>query len=243
MDEIKKKVLLDLFAAPSTVLPIVGGVSAWMLSWAVAGSTWLSLGGLIGVLGGLGMLATRLIFGLEKITEDAFTYLNEQQRKEQEASLDALGQQLRSDQDPRTQSYLRNLRDLYGSFQADIKEGKIAGSARAVLGKVDKLFRAAVKHLEHSYHLWEAAGRMSGDAKKSLLDERDHVIQEVDATIEHLAKTIEQFHSFRVKENESELAKLRDELEATMRVAQRAEERVAALGEGKAYNVTEYNLE
>ncbi len=207
------------------------------------GSSWLSLGGLIGVLGGLGMLATRLIFGLEKITEDAFTSLNAQQREAQEASLDALGQQLRNDQDPRTQSYLRNLRELYGSFQADIEQGKIASSARAVLGKVDKLFRAAVKHLEHSYHLWETAGRMSGDAKKSLLDERDHVIQEVQATIEHLGKSIEQFHSFRVNENKSELAKLREELEATMQVAQRAEERVAALGKEKDYNSAEFNLE
>jgi hypothetical protein len=243
MDEVKKKVLLDLFASPSTVLPIAGGLSAWMLSWAVSGNLWLNFGGLVGVLGGLGMLATRLIFGLEKMTERAFTYLNEQQRQEQETALDALGEQLRKDKDPRTQTYLRNLRELYGSFQSDIEQGKMTGQARGVLGNVDKLFRAAVKHLEHSYHLWETAGRVSGNAKQALLDERDHVIQEVKATIEHLGRTIEQFHSFRVRESESELVKLREELEETMQVARRAEERVAALGEKKDYTNSEFELE
>jgi cob(I)alamin adenosyltransferase len=62
----------------------------------------------------------------------------------------------------------------------------------------------------------------------------------VKETVEHLSRTIEQFHSFRVKENESELAKLREELEETMQVARRAEERVAALDDERAYNEQDY---
>ena len=72
MDKVKKKVLLDLFGSPGAVLPIVAGMSAWVLSWAIDGNTLLNLGGLVGVLGGAGFLATRLIFGLERITENAF---------------------------------------------------------------------------------------------------------------------------------------------------------------------------
>ncbi|MDA1051982.1 MAG: hypothetical protein O3C40_16065 [Planctomycetota bacterium] len=230
MDKVKKKVLLDLFGSPGTVLPIVAGMSAWMLSWAVDGSMLLNLGGLVGVLGGVGFLATRLIFGLEKITENAFQYLNDQRREAQEQALDLLEVRLRGDEDPRTQTYLRDLRTLYTDFQDDLRSGRVAGAARTVLEQVEKLFQAAVKHLEHSYHLWVTAGRMSDDARQALLEERERVVQEVQETVEHLSKTIEQFHSFRVKASEAELAKLREELDETMQVARRAEARLESLG-------------
>ena len=240
MDKVKKKVLLDLFGSPGTVLPIVAGMSAWMLSWAVDGNTLLNLGGLVGVLGGAGFLATRLIFGLEQITENAFRYLNDQKREAQEQALDALQTRLRDDKDPRTQTYLRQLRELYTNFQDDIRSGKVAGAARTVQEQVEKLFRAAVKHLEHSYHLWLTAGRLSGDARLALLEERERVVQEVQETVEHLSRTIEQFHSFRVKESEAELARLREELDETMQVARRAEARLESLGKQNTYDLREF---
>lgn len=242
MDEVKKKVLLDVFASPWTLLPVVGGLSAWMLSWALAGglSTPLNLVGLAGVLGGLGMLATRLIFGLEQITEDAYTFMNEKQRQEQEAALDALDKKLRRDRDSRTQKLLRQLRHLYASFQSDAKQGRITGATHAILEKVDRLFRAAVQHLEHSYELWATAKRLPDSGRKSLLQERDEVIREVEETVDHLGRTIRQFHSFKSQDTESELQKLREELDQTLLVARRAEERVAALGKQHDYDPAEF---
>ena len=239
MDNVQKKVLLDLFAAPSTVIPIVGGLSAWMLSWAIDSSWWLNLGGLIGVLGGAGLLATRLIFGLESITEDAYRFLQDQERQRRNTALDALEKKLRHDDDPRDQTYLRQMRTLYDSLHADLEQGQVSPAARAIVGNVEKLFQAAVKHLEHSYHLWETAAKVSGEARRKLLAEREHVVQEVRATVEHLGKTIEQFQTSRVKQNESELTKLREELDETLRTARRAEERLATLGEEKSYDPQE----
>jgi len=240
MDEVKKKVLLDVFASPWTVLPAAGGLSAWMMSWAMDGSMLLNLAGLAGVLAGLGMLATRLIFGLEQITEDAYSFVNEKQRQAQETALDALDKKLRGDKDPRTQDLLRQLRHLYASFQTDAKQGKITGTTHPILAKVDRLFRAAVKHLEQSYELWKTARRMRGDTRKSVGQERDEMIQEVAETVEHLSRTINQFHAFKSKEADTELVKLREELDETMRVARRAEERVAALGKQLDYDPAEF---
>jgi hypothetical protein len=240
MDNVQKKVLLDLFAAPSTIVPIVGGLSAWMLSWAIDGSWWLNLGGLVAVLGGAGLLATRLIFGLESITEDAYRFLQDQQRQQRNAALDALENKLGLDNEFSDQTDLRQLRSLYDGLHADLEQGQVSPAARAIVGNVEKLFQAAVKHLEHSYHLWETAAKVTGEPRRKLLAEREHVLQEVRATAEHLGKTIHQFQTFRVKQNETELTKLREELDETLRSARRAEERLATLGEEKSYDTKEF---
>lgn len=240
IEEIRKNVLLAIFASPSSLLPIAGGLGAVAFSWASSGNPYLMAAGVTGVAGGIGLMAYRWAFGLEKMTARAFASIAERQRKEQEGKLDTLESQLRSDRDPRTQTYLRHLRELYRDFQEDLDEGKISRSARTVLMDVENLFRAAVKHLEQSYHLWETASRMSGEPKQAMLEAREQVVQEVHKSVEHVSKIIEQFHTFRVKEDESELAKLRQDLDDTMQAARRAEERVAALGKSSNYDRSEF---
>jgi hypothetical protein len=240
MDEVKKKVLLDLFVSPWTVLPVAGGLSAWLLSWAIDGSAALNVVGLAGVLAGLGMIATRLIFGLEEITHDAYAYLHERTRQEQEAALDDLDRRLSGDNDDRTQTCLRELRQLYRLFQEQVQDGKISGSTHRILDQVEKMFRACVTQLEKSYELWTSAQSLSGTARKSLLTQRDGVVAEVVETIRHLGRTVEQLHAFRRDESASELARLREELDDTIRVARRAEERIASLGQENVYDQAEF---
>ncbi|MCA9123298.1 MAG: hypothetical protein H6821_01255 [Planctomycetaceae bacterium] len=240
MDEVKKKVLMAVFAAPSSLLPIFGGLGALAVSWAGGGNAYLFIAGVAGVAGGVGLMAYRWAFGLEKLTASAFTEINAQQRQEQEDKLDSLEAKLRGDRDPRTQTYLRHLRELYRDFQSDLNEGRVSASARTVLMDVENLFRAAVKHLEQSYHLWETASRMAGEPRRAMLEAREQVVQEVHKSVEHVSKIIEQFHTFRVKEDESELAKLRQELDNTMQAARRAEERVAAFGKPSNYDISEF---
>lgn len=240
MDKVQRKVLLDLFASPWSVIPIAAGLSAWMLSWAIDGSVAMNLGGLIGVVGGVGVMATRLIFGLEQITEDAFKFLNNQQKQAQEQKLDDLTRRLASDDDPNTQTYLSDLRTLYASFVEDVEKGKVKAGARPVLDQVHRLFEAAVKHLEYSYELWCRGNELRGPAREKLLTERRKVIAEVGETIEHLGTTIQQFHAFRIENSDSELSKLRQELDATMQVAKRAEQRVSGLGKVQQYDPKEF---
>jgi hypothetical protein len=230
MDDVKKKVLLELFVSPWTVLPLAGGLSAWMLSWGIGGSDLLNLLGLGGVLGGLGMLASRLIFQVETITQKAFHYASEKQQRDREAALDALDERLRTDNDERTERYLQELRRLYQVFQDQARKGKITGSTRHILANVEQLFQACVRQLEQSYELWRQAEQLSGRARKSLLADRDAIVEEVSTSVQQLARSVEQLHLFQVKHSETELARLRDELDESMRIARRAEERMATLG-------------
>ena len=226
--DVRKKVLLDLFASPSTLLPIAGGLSALILSWAMEGVAAMNVVGLVGILGGVGWFATRLIFKLEEITNNAYKYLHRQEMKKQEEALDDLDKKLAKDRNPRTQECLRELRRLYGTFVQDDQSGKINRSTHEILEIVEELFRASVAQLRVSYDLWERARNMTGDSKENTLQERDQVVREVVDTIQHLDRTIKQFASFSVKENQDKLSRLRGELDEAMRVARRTDERLAA---------------
>lgn len=237
MDEVKKKVLLDLFVSPWTLIPAVGGLSAWMISWGAGGDPTLNLIGLAGVLVGAGIQASRLIFGVEKLTEQAHGYQTEKRRTEQKAALDGLSLRLARDDDPRTQECLVRLRALYRSFEEEPATGH---AAIAIGEKVEKLFHAAVRQLERSLELWSKAKRLPPGTRKPLLEQRREAVDEVVLTVNHLTRTVAQYHAFHADDNDDELAKLREELDATIEVARRADDRMDTLGKSPAYDESEF---
>ncbi len=157
MDDVRRKVWLDIFAAPGTLLPIAGGLTALMASWAMGGDSTLTFAGVAGILGGFGVMASRLILGLERITHDAYDRLVQKQRNQQEASLSALEQRLLSDQDPRTETIFHTLRQLYSRLKEKVDSGRVTPAAYDVVEGVDKLFHSCIKQLEDSVDLWETA--------------------------------------------------------------------------------------
>ena len=236
MDDVKKKVLLDLFASPWTLIPMVGGLSSWLLSWGMNGDTTLNLIGLGGILVGLGIQASRLIFGIEDLTEKAHGYLTEKQKQERDEQLDQLAVQLRQDDDPRTEECLLRLRRLYATFG----EEPPTGNSIILREKVDKLFHAAIRQLDRSFQLWEKAKRLPGTTKRPLLEERKKAVDEVVLTVNHLTRTVEQYHAFQIKDSDDELAKLREELDATIEIARRADDRIDSMNAGPICDEAEY---
>jgi hypothetical protein len=111
VEALRKRILREIFIAPSVVLPVVGGASAWLLSWAGGGNDWLNLAGLVGVLGGVGWFATRFIFQLDGISEKAMQDLAEEALQKEEKHLNDLQKRLANDRDPRTEQYLILLRE------------------------------------------------------------------------------------------------------------------------------------
>jgi len=226
--DVRKKVLLDLFAAPSTLLPLVGGLSLLVGGWALEAGAAVGFLGVVGVLAGLGMAATRLIFGLEDITNRAYEYLHDEEWKKQEKVLDKLDHRLLRDRDPRTQTALRQVRHLYTTLVDDVKTGKITRNTHEVLQKVEGLFRACVAQLERSYKLWSTARKISGEARQRILQQREHVVQEVVGSVEHLDRTIEQLRGLTAKTDQQDLGRLRSELDEAIEVARRTEQRLAS---------------
>jgi hypothetical protein len=225
--DVRKKVLLDLFASPGTLLPVVGGLTALLGTWAFNLGAWPGFLGVVGILAGLGVSATKLIFGLEKITNDAYEYVHAEEVKKQEKRLDDLDRKLVTDRDPRTQESLRRLRELHRDFTEDLEKGRIARSSHDVLKIIEELVNKCVAQLERSYQLWHTARGNSGSVREHLLQEREQVILEVVESVHHVERTVGQFRTFAAKDSDDDLGRLREELDEAIEVARRAEERVA----------------
>ena len=229
MDEVKRKVYLDLFASAYSLITFAGGLTSLMASWAIGGNPTLTMAGIAGVLGAIGVTASRLIWGIEGLTERAYGYQVDKQQKDHERKLDKLDEKLTSDRDPRTQTCLRELRLLYGSLQQAAKKGNINTASYEIIEGVGKVFDESVKQLEHSHSLWETARRMHGPARDTMLLQRDDIVKEVVATVVEVGGMVERYLLNETKRNKSELRKVRLELDESIEAARRAEERTAEL--------------
>ena len=229
MDDVKRKIYLDLFASPWTLLPVVSGVTALLVSWAVGGST-LAFAGLAGVLAGAGIFASRLVFGLEKITDNAYQFILAKQQARQQEELQRLHQQLEQDQDPRTQRLLTLLQRAYERLDADVRAGRVTVAAQGVLQSVEQMFQVCVNHLHRSYELWEDAHREQGGRRDRLLRQREELVTEVEQSVDFLDASLEQLRVKNTRQGRSELARLRDELDESIRIARQAEERMESIG-------------
>lgn len=227
MSRVRHKVLLDLFAAPSTLLPLVGGMTALIASWAIGGDPWLTFGGITSVLGGAGFFATRLVFGIESLTEKAHAYVLQEERQQRESALADLDRRLTQDNDPRPETALRQLRQLYNQFQANIQQHGIRAASLDVLEKVEEMFRVCVDQLEQTIQLMTAAQSVQGAARQRILHQREEIIHEVLLTVDHVASAVQRYEGLQVKKHSQELARLREELDRSLQAARAAEQRMA----------------
>lgn len=237
--DVRFKILRDLLSARSTKLPLVGGLALLVGGWVVGAGATVGYLGLAGILGGLGLAALRLVFGLKGITDNAYEYARAQQWKRQEKALNRLDRKLIRDRDRRTQDSLRRVRVLYATLVEDVRAGRIVSNSDEILEKVERLFQACVGQLERSFKLWKGARNVRGDARERLLEQREAVVQEVLRSVEHLEQQVSRLRDLSADSGEQDLIRLRDELDTAIDVARRTEQRLASW-EKRPYEETEF---
>lgn len=231
--KVQRQVFLDLFASPSTILPVVFGATSLLLSWGLGGFAWLSFLGACGIIGGVGFCLTRLIFNLDKITERAYEYfINEQNAERQQTrkqSLKVLKSKLLLDNDDRTEVQFTALGHLYKRFQKEVSNSTLNIDSGLIMEKVEELFDACMSQLETSYNLYVTSSKLSGSSKKPIVEQRENILKEIDESIALLGKTISEFQSLSTNRNGQDLSRLREELDRSMEVAKIAEERMSEI--------------
>jgi len=136
LKDFRSRIASELLWAPSVALPMVAGVSAWLISWAIGDAAALNIVGLVLVLGGVGWLATRAIFLTDDVAakilrDDAVKAINDEEKK-----LDQLQFRLKSDRDHRTTDYLTLLRTCRSEFEKFAKSPGIVIQSQEIVKQV-----------------------------------------------------------------------------------------------------------
>ncbi len=218
------------------MLPIVGGVSAWLVSWAAGGVTPLNLAGLIGVLGGAGWLGTRFVFFLESIAQKVSEEDKAKLVKVEEERLADVLRKMRYDRDPRTDDYFMLLRKAREEFNELADRPQMFVRGLELRSLVNNLFWAAIEQLDRSFKAYELHEQLLGEERKKVHLKREEILADVRESIEHLQKAVDQLQKSGDKESSVDLSSLRDELDQSLRIAARTEERMRELEGKKDYS-------
>jgi hypothetical protein len=231
-ERLRKKVLLGYLSSLDTIVPALFGVTILL------GSLFFGIKSAVAVFMALtsmlwagGMFLTRLILGSKKIEQTAIEEMQKEVRESREAALDDLERRLTGDGDPRTERLLKDLRVLMEVF----RQGRSwstqmnARSSIDILMKVDDLFKGCERSLEKSLELWNTAQRVSTEsARKPILERREAMIEDIGMSLEHLSQVLTEIQGYGStgEDKESELARIRKEMDQCLEVADRVEERM-----------------
>ena len=227
MNDVKRNVLAQLFGSPSTIIPLAFGAAALTVGALLGNTTGMLVGG-TSLLIGVGVTATRWIWSIEQVAEDARRRSLKREEEKHRHEMKQLEASLVLDGDSRTETCLQQLCEHYEVFQEKAADGRLTSNGYQVTRQVEQLFQACIDQLRRSHELWEQAHSFRGEERQEVLDEREEIVREVAATTEQVVRAVEHFREMKEQSGETELRRLREELDESLRIARLVEERMAA---------------
>ena len=234
---IAKRVIADVISSPMVIFPFMVGTAAFASLFALGlkGSAFLGamLVGLSGVLGSGGIFLTKMILGRDERVKKIIEESRDKAKKDKLKRLDHFHHRLTLDGDSRTEDSMQDLRSLRQAFsQLD----KIAPDLnRAMIDEIQKraeeLFQQCVRSLEKSLQLWKTADSLASElAQKPIMEQREKLVGEVVGTVEHMSRTLAAVQGITKKsDGDARLQTLRGELDQSLEVAKKVEQRVDSL--------------
>lgn len=153
-----------------------------------------------------------------------------------------LRRKMRRDGDPRTGGLVTKLRAIYQHLEQskDTAAADYGGVLPEMHEQARELYQSCLSLLEHTYELWDT-GRSLADEnnRKALASERETIIGELQQSVEHLDRTMDELRTAALRRNQSDLgfdsvgeqARLRDELSMGIETIRAVEKRTVQLEE------------
>ncbi len=233
--QIRRKVLLRLLGHPVVIAPLVLGISACIAAWALdwpAALGWFSM--FAGAVASAGAYITRVILDDGKTARTVIAEMQQRDQRAIQTALDELDRRLvSSDDDPRPEAALRDLRALVRAFDefADKSDALRAPALLDVRSRARQIFDSSVRSLEQTLQLGDTAKILHlPEARRPLLEQREKIIAEIQAGVKQLGDTLAALQRLGTgTQSTRELARLRDELDQSLQVASRVEDRLNCL--------------
>lgn len=181
------------------------------------------------------MAMQRWVTGGERLAEQAWRDLQGKVRKEHTRYLRELRRELRGDRDPRTSNMLKRLQRAYDRLLVSDRwrQDEPNEIFAEIRGQSHELYQSCLRLLERSLEIWKASRDMATEsARQRLRDSREHLITEVQRSIENLEQTLDHIQTSQLQQGsqlEADAARLREELNEGLAVARRVEERMEQL--------------
>lgn len=232
---IYRRIWLELLWRPAVLLPGTAGGLALLVGMIVPGGRRLLLPALIGLLFAGSMALVRWLVQHEEILDRASRAAEREAARDRERELDRLALRLKADKFSRGPRLLERLRSLREGLRESAEwRGRVdRDTARDLDEKVERLFQGCIAGLERSLELNARARKLANaDAGSPLLQAREKVLAEVEASVEGLRRIAEEVQAIalrRIEEEGEELSRARAELEQSLDLARRVEERVSSL--------------
>jgi hypothetical protein len=219
-------------AHPSTIIPLVGGVTAAALGWITGDATSaMTLLGLGGVAVSFGVLSTRWLLGVDQLTEETIRDLADERKDRREEELDDLYRRLKKDGDPRTEALLGRLRKAQRQIaKAGLSPSIDPASRVDIAYRVAELSEQCVEALKAALDFRKRHRHLRGEARKINEERRGLEIAEVQACVETLERlSVDGGSSADATPTTNRLQAMRDELHQSLEVARRVGERMKSL--------------
>ena len=232
-----KRVMVDIAGSPLVLLPFMAGSAAFASLFALGlkGSAALGAGlvGFAGLLTSVGTFLTKFILGRDTRVKQLIEASRDKAKRDKRKALDHFHHRLTMDGDERTETAMQDLRSLRQAFR---QLDKIAPDLnRAMIEDIqqrsEELFQQCVSSLEKTLQLWKTAESLASEtARKPILEQREKLVGNVVQTVEHMSRTLASVQGITNRsEGDIRLQRLRGELDQSMEVAKKVEQRVDSL--------------
>lgn len=233
---LRTRIFLELLVTPFTIVPFLLGGSLLLLCEFLGGySAFL---GLAGMLVGVGVFLTNMLFNLETISTKVIKQWQSELSKKRDKELDSLYKKLERTEGTSDENALKNLRVLYKAFTSDIAGGKLSKHVpQQMLKLIDDIFTTCVLKLERSYEIYQTSKSMTGKLQRDMDRQRGVIINEVESSVLELSGVINEVRTLKYKNESNELRKLQEKLSYQLDVAKATEEDMAVLLSGENYSL------
>lgn len=227
MSDLRSRVWRRLFGSKQFIVPAAVAVGTGCIA-AFSGGVWIAVAAAFGLIAA-GTVVLKLASGAEQLEKAALNEQTIDKRSQEDVRLADLQKRLRSDRDFRTKDCFQLTTKARNDFFSLVQNTQGNFALLQFGQQFDQLFWATIGQLEHSLQLYEQADRLVDARRKEILAERECVVDDLIGAADRLRQVVDRIRSTATENRETELSSLSKELDHSLEIAKRVDQRLKEL--------------